>query len=608
MRRVATRTSLLAALLVLGTFAASQASPNGVPPQDRAPVFRSEVALVRLHVSALDRHHLPLLGLGPGAFSILDDGEPRPTAHVFAPDDTPVDVVIVLDLSGSMADELSAARKAASELSTSLRDGDCLLFVPFAERPAEPSWVQGGQPVPKEVSFEIGGRNETVLHDAILTAQQEIEARRADAAASALGLHPATSGSCELSDGAPGAIRREFLVVISDGLDSASRTSWNAIMSNAVALQAPVFAVYAGKAVQRSSPGGAISWEQLSLDRMRMLADATGGVFEELGRRSYGAVFDRVLTLLRSTYVVTFVRSHASLASHEPWHDVQVGLVGRAGSVRSPTGYYTRSPEESRARVQEDVGRRLVSAGNIDAAVGQLEAAVRLNPDSWKLPLELARAYWLQARTSDALESALRATRLRPGNGHGIASRLAANLGRYDVAIEQAVRAHQAGEDVDALLGELLAANPGASTPDLERRLLAPRVFLAPTAVTTPRGFFEVRRLDAELARQLSDSPMLGLVNDRSLADYLLWFDLHSADRSGTLRGEVRLNRPEHLNRVGTRNALSRRPDTPLTRLRQWTIKSWYLEIPAPGDDADMRATASPIVGALAKWMQDRNG
>ena len=135
---------------------------------------------------------------------------------------------------------------------------------------------------------------------------------------------------------------------------------------------------------------------------------------------------------------------------------------------------------------------------------------------------------------------------------------------------------------------------------------------------------------------------MLGLVNDRSIADFMVWFDVEAGYRAGGLRGVVRLNRPEHLNQsknlwnqstnlehlklnlsgtleelnrsenlrtLGTRRTLSTRPEGPLlARLRRWTIKSWRLELTSAPTDEEVRTTVEPIVASLAAWLREHSG
>lgn len=606
-----------------------------VPAQAGSPpVFRGGVAVVRLNVAVLDSHGRPVSGLEPRDFAITEEGELRPTDYVFRPSDTPVDVAVVLDLSGSMADELDAAREAANDFAVALGAQDCLLFLPFAAKPATPTWIPGGAPLPESLAFDIGGRDQTAFNDAVLVAQREIATRRADAVGAPMGVTSAASSTCNAQSVGPESTRRELIVVISDGLDSASRVDWSTVMSNALSLDAPVVAVFAGPP-PRPSSSGVVSWDRLSRDRMQTLAEGTGGVYEELGRRSYRSLFEKTLTLMRATYVVTFTRSTESQSSPALWRSLSV-RVAAAEEVLAPGGYYTRSSQEAQAMVSDALGRRLLSVGSIDAAIEQLEQASRLDPNSWTAPFELARAYWLRKQTSEALLAALKATTARPGSGHAVAARLAANLGRFEVAVEQAIRAQQAGENVGSLVEEIAALSPESVPADFQDRLSAPRVFLASSTADTPQSFFVARSVDAELARQASDSPMLGLVNDRSIADFMVWFDVEAFYRAGGLRGVVRLNRAEHLdqakklenqsknlepltlersgnleqlNRSENLRTLSTHPELPLlAQLRRWTIKSWRLELTEAPTDEEVRTTVEPIVASLAAWLREHSG
>ncbi|MGE5570059.1 MAG: VWA domain-containing protein [Rhodospirillales bacterium] len=78
-------------------------------------VFRTDVSLVRVDAHVLDRDSRTLSGLGPEDFVLIDNGRRREISH-FAREAMPVDVVLLLDVSGSMRPHVeriaAASRKA----------------------------------------------------------------------------------------------------------------------------------------------------------------------------------------------------------------------------------------------------------------------------------------------------------------------------------------------------------------------------------------------------------------------------------------------------------------------------------------------------------------
>lgn len=82
-------------------------------------VFRSGVALVRVDAQVVDRENRAITGLRKEDFILRDEGQPRPISH-FASEDMAVDVLLLLDVSGSMRPHVervaSAARQALEVL------------------------------------------------------------------------------------------------------------------------------------------------------------------------------------------------------------------------------------------------------------------------------------------------------------------------------------------------------------------------------------------------------------------------------------------------------------------------------------------------------------
>jgi VWFA-related protein len=104
-------------------------------PQESAPTFRAGVALVKVDVQVTDRAGRSVTGLTADDFVVFDEGAPQKVVH-FSRESDPVDLVLLLDVSGSMArsiEELaSAARSALAPLGPADRVG-VILFARTAE-------------------------------------------------------------------------------------------------------------------------------------------------------------------------------------------------------------------------------------------------------------------------------------------------------------------------------------------------------------------------------------------------------------------------------------------------------------------------------------------
>ncbi len=91
-------------------------------PQDQA-VFRSGVALVRVDVQVMDREGRNIAGLTQADFQIFDNGQPQKIAY-FARESEPLDLLLLLDVSGSMHRSLEQLAVTAQSALAPLHAGD----------------------------------------------------------------------------------------------------------------------------------------------------------------------------------------------------------------------------------------------------------------------------------------------------------------------------------------------------------------------------------------------------------------------------------------------------------------------------------------------------
>src|SRR5262249_24590760 len=91
---------------------AKSADPVEVKPKE--DTFRIETGLVNLNVKAVNKAGQPITNLKQEDFPIFEDGVKQEVSH-FKPVNAPVNVVILLDLSGSTQKKRKAMREAAEK-------------------------------------------------------------------------------------------------------------------------------------------------------------------------------------------------------------------------------------------------------------------------------------------------------------------------------------------------------------------------------------------------------------------------------------------------------------------------------------------------------------
>ena len=213
-------------------------------------------------------------------------------------------------------------------------------------------------------------------------------------------------------------------------------------------------------------------------------------------------------------------------------------------------------------------GVELVADQKLEEALEAFDRAIEADENYGMVHYQRGRALALMGRMEEAKESLLRSTVLQPGfaHGHQLSSLAAQQLGDYETAWDQAVRAVLAGTD-PSQFGSLQQASP--APPDIDDRLAAWKVFVVgvdtrevmnrdevpfnarsgardirSTLAQVQPDLLELQRL---VSNAVSDTPGFGLVPDAEMAQYLLVItpESISADPRNTMEGEFRLHEVE---------------------------------------------------------------
>jgi VWFA-related protein len=189
---------VLAMMAIVGTVLAGQERPLQTPP-DSEFRFKSGVELINISAMVFDASGRFVPGLQKDDFVVSEDGERQSVTH-FSAERVPVSLGIVLDTSGSMAGEkMRAAQRALDRLLYDLLDArDEIFLYRFSDRP---SLVQGWTTDRQLLGRALGGMaviGSTAMYDAVAEAVRF----------AATGQH-----------------RKKAIVIVSDGNDTASKTS-----------------------------------------------------------------------------------------------------------------------------------------------------------------------------------------------------------------------------------------------------------------------------------------------------------------------------------------------------------------------------------------------
>jgi Ca-activated chloride channel family protein len=213
-------------LLVTGIRAqepSAPAEPEAVPvatsgtlPPAVAPVFRSSIDVVALNVVVTDPRERLVGGLASSDFAVFEDGIKQDVSF-FAASDVALDLAILLDTSASMSDKMGIMQRAALGFARTLRPGDRALIVDIKDATrvlhaldADPDGVTAA------IRSTRAGGGTGLFNGLYMTYKQLAKSRTAEGQ----------------------EMRRQAIVVLSDGQDTTSIMSFDDVMD--VAKQAGI--------------------------------------------------------------------------------------------------------------------------------------------------------------------------------------------------------------------------------------------------------------------------------------------------------------------------------------------------------------------------------
>jgi Ca-activated chloride channel family protein len=264
-------------------------------------VFKSKVEQVAVAAQVRDSRGRLVTNLQTTDFELFDDGQKRKLSNVWS-EPSPASVAILMDASGSMATKMSRARETATALLSGLKPGaDEVALYSFD------TTLQEVRPFTSSFTATDAAWNATraygatSLWDAIAETSQKISDRQ----------------------------RRRALVVITDGVDSASTLKPSEVSAIASSLDVPVYVLVITFAVEDDGLEGPIRGP------MADLAAWTGGdALPVRDTPSMLASTEQLLTELHHQYIVAF-----EPGSTPGWHALVLRARKPGLFVRARSGY-----------------------------------------------------------------------------------------------------------------------------------------------------------------------------------------------------------------------------------------------------------------------------
>lgn len=241
------------------------------------------------------------------SITLIDNGVQRPIDALVGANDLPLHVILLIDYSESMLEELPVVKAAARQFARALlRPQDRLAVVGFNQKTF---WLTGytndWNGVAQAVD-RVQPVGETHLYDSVIEMLYELQKT-------------------------PG---RHALVVLTDGVDQGSTFKLDHLVHYARYAGVPIYPVVKNKSLSR--------WMKLGIGRLQArrlsnIAEDTGATYFIIqSERELGNVYGRIAAELRQQYQVVF-RSEADVA--DQWRPLRIESTA-GHTLRAPKGYF----------------------------------------------------------------------------------------------------------------------------------------------------------------------------------------------------------------------------------------------------------------------------
>jgi VWFA-related protein len=248
--------------------------------------------LMRLNASVTDRNGRAISGLKPSDFTIIENGLERKVTEV-EPTNAPFNLVLLLDVSGSVEERIDFIRKAARNFLKSASAQDRISIISFRDDIQVISDFTTDRNLLSQRLEDIDAGGATALYDALAyTLVEQLKQLRGE---------------------------RTAIVIMSDGDDNKSFVPFGAILESIIESGALVYPLYIPSTL---IPESSVPAPQTTLDPLRTryltlttrateegqkLAQVSGGVYYPITRLDeLQRAYDDVVAQLRMSYTITY--------------------------------------------------------------------------------------------------------------------------------------------------------------------------------------------------------------------------------------------------------------------------------------------------------------
>lgn len=297
-------------LCVLAACLSASLEPAGAQ-QDR-PSFRGGVDIVSLNVTVTDPASRYITDLDQKDFMVYEDGAKQDLTF-FNRQQQPIALSMLLDSSASMEDKLPVLQSAAANFVNRLKPTDMAQVIDFDSRvEIRQAFTSRREDLQAAIKQTAAGGS-TSLHNAIYIALKELKKVKA-----------ATEND----------VRRQAIVVFSDGEDTSSLVSFDELLDLAKRSETAIYTISLRSETATQSKG----FREAEYV-MRELAQQTGGkAFFARRIEDLGNVYGEIADELSSQYVLGYTSKNQLRTG--AWRSIVVQVLRANTTARTKRGYY----------------------------------------------------------------------------------------------------------------------------------------------------------------------------------------------------------------------------------------------------------------------------
>jgi Ca-activated chloride channel homolog len=274
------------------------------------PTFEADVDMVRLNVSVVNGRDRFVTDLRAEDFVVLENGV-KQKLTMFDPKDLPLSLVMLVDMSASMAPKLKATVRAASRLVERLRPQDEAEVVSFGQRLIVLQAATSDQTALVEALGRARPEGSTALHNALYVTLKDMQ-----------------------RDGMAEKLKRRAIVLLSDGEDTSSVVTDEQVLRLARDAQVCIYTVLVSSTADSAQPEARYLLSALA-------RESGGDAFFIDGVSELRGIYERIAQELHSQYCLGYVSTHPRLDGN--WRQILVLTPQRELRVRHRVGYYAAS-------------------------------------------------------------------------------------------------------------------------------------------------------------------------------------------------------------------------------------------------------------------------